>query len=115
MEAVKEAPPSSTVNPSREVVIKAARATLHDAMIGGLSGQLSRVPVVVRWASSAQVHVASQPVAEALLDTLDLSVCANELLQVLRHSHCPLVASLKTRIATTFADRNAPDFAEVSR
>lgn len=89
------------------------RRELRKAMVDALRGRSSTVPTVRHSLAFGPV-VEPQPVALALLDTLDLAICERELRVVFRDSTCPLVAALITKLANSYADALAPKAAEAA-
>lgn len=66
-----------------------------------------KVPVVRVTAERGPV-IESQPIGNAVLDTLDLAIVNDKLLFALRHSRCPMLAEVKTALINAYADAQAP-------
>jgi hypothetical protein len=86
----------------------AARRELHDVMILALRpAGANRVPMAVEQRDGSVRHD-QHPLGEALAEALDVCSVTDTLVRVLRHSNCPLVAGLRTQLAVTYAEQNAP-------
>lgn len=93
----------------RTEALNAVRRELHDVFIEALKGQRQQVPGL----DVTDRREIVQPIALAVCDELDYAVVAGELLGVLRHSRCPIVAALKTTLANSYAASLAPRIARV--
>lgn len=93
----------------RTEAIDGVRAELRLVLIEALRGLRQTVPGL----DTTGRHEITQPAALAVCDVLDYAAVAGELLGVLRHSRCPLVADFKTKLATRYADSLAPELARV--
>lgn len=93
----------------RTTELRAVRDSLRAQAIAAMAGQRGMLPHIER-----RVHtdiVALCPVGEVLGELMELDAVAGALLHVLRNSHCPQVAQLRTVIATEYAKANAVEVA----
>lgn len=86
---------------------------LKVTFLAASNGADVKLPFVRFGALAGRGRRVEQPFAEALSETLEYAVPLQALMQVLRHSECPLVAQLKLTLAQQYATNWGADLAEL--
>lgn len=94
---------------SRDARIEAVREHLAEEAREAMAGMRGLVHHIETRAGNVRV-VAPCPLAEMLHDVIGWHVVAHSLVELLRYSRDPLAADLRARIASTYAERLAPEF-----